>query len=206
MRDAYYSGGWNTRDLRAIRSVAAVRRGLTVLVDEDVASRDEVAHDAYYTSFLASQGLATFAAVTFRSSPSEVHGLVLQRTPSQGAFDEREKRGLALLAPQLTATAELSRMLGESSLRTSLAILGSPPRAALALDAAANIIGANAAAKTLFDGDFGMRRGTLAIRDERAAAEVRRACSEARTSWPRPPSRRRPRSAARTASGRYVIA
>lgn len=183
MREAYYGGGWNTRDLRAIRSAAAVRRGLTVLVDEDIASRDEVAREPYYSSFLASQGLAAFAAVAFRSSPSEVHGLVLQRTPSQGAFDEREKGALALLAPRLTATAELARMLGETSLRTGLDVLDRLSRPAMALGAFARIVGVNAAAGALLDEDFGVRRGTLVVRDERAAAEIAKACAEARTSW-----------------------
>ncbi len=183
MREAYYGGGWNTRDLRAIRSVAAVRRGHTVLVDEDVVSRDEVGRDPYYASFLASQGLSAFAAVAFRSSPSEVHGLVLQRTASQGAYDDRGKRALALLAPRLAATAELARLIGDASLRASLALLDRLARPALALGAGGAVLGVNAAAAALLDDDFKITRGTLAMSDPKAAAEVGRACFAARTPW-----------------------
>ncbi len=184
MREVYYGEGWNTRDLRAIRSVAAVRRGLTVLTDEDVASRDEVARDPYYTSFLASQRLAEFAAIAFRSSPSQVCGLVIQRTASQGAFSEREKQALALLEPRLSATAELTRMLGEAALRTSLNVLDRLSRPALALGRAGAVIDVNAAAADLFDEDFRVRSGALVVRDERAAAEIQRACEQARLPFP----------------------
>ncbi len=180
VREVYYGEGWNTRDLRAIRSVAAIRRGVTVLTDEDVASRDEVARDPYYTSFLASQRLPEFAAIAFRSSPSQICGLVIQRTATQGAFSEREKQALALLEPRLTATAELARMLGEASLRTSLTVLDRLSRPALALGRAGAVIDVNAAAAALFDDDFRVRSGALVVRDERAAAEIQRACEQAR--------------------------
>ena len=163
MREVYYRDGWNARDLRAIRSVAAVKRGLTVLDDEDLVSRDEASRDPYYTSFLGSLGLTAFAAVAFRSSISDVCGLVLQRTASQGAFDERDKRALSLLAPRLTATAELARTLGEISLRASLQVLGALPRPALVLGATGKFIDANDAAAAIFDDDFRVRRGRLFI-------------------------------------------
>ena len=86
--------GGNSRDLRAVRSVVAVRRGLMILTDADLVTRDEVARDPYYTSFLSSQRLLGFAAVVFRLSPSEICGLVIQRTSSQGEFVKREKEAL----------------------------------------------------------------------------------------------------------------
>ncbi len=183
MREVYYGEGWNARDLRAIRSVAAVRRGLAVLADEDLVSRDEVARDPYYTSFLASQRLTAFAAVAFESSASDVCGLVIQRTASQGSFTRREKRTLALLGPRLTATAELTRMLGEASVRTSLTVLDRLPQPALAMRSTGAVVGLNAAAAALFDDDFRVRAGALLVRDERAAAEVREACGRARSGF-----------------------
>lgn len=186
MREVYYGEGWNSRDLRAVRSVAAVRRGLVVLADEDLVSRDEVARDPYYTRFLASQRLTAFAAVAFRSSSSKVCGLVMQRTTSQGAFTEREKRALALLEPRLTTTAELTRMLGEASIRTSLSVLDRLSRPALALGRTGAVIDVNAAAAALFDDDFKVRAGALFVRDERAAAEVQSACAQARTAFVTP--------------------
>ncbi len=189
MRESYYGEQWNTRDLRAVRSVAAIRRGLTVLTDEDLVTREEIARDPYYTSFLASHGCASFAAVVFRLSRSEICGLVIQRTPSQGEFGQREKQALALLAPRLNATASLTRMLAESSLHTSLDVLDRLSRPALALGRAGTVIDVNAAAAALFDDDFRVRAGTLVVRDERAALEIQRACAQARTTFgsPTPP-------------------
>ena len=183
MREVYYGDLWNTRDLRAVRSVAAIRRGLTVLTDEDLVTREERARDPYYTSFLASHGLAAFAAVVFRLSPSDVCGLVIQRTPAQGEFVEREKQALALLAPCLNAAASLTRMLAESSLRTSLNLLDRLSRPALALGRAGTVIDVNAAAAALFDDDFRIRAGALVVRDERAAGEIQRACGQARLTF-----------------------
>ncbi len=183
MRESYYGDLWNTRDLRAVRSVAAIRRGLTILTDEDLVTREEFERDPYYKSFLASYGLASFAAVVFRLSPSEICGLVIQRTPSQGEFVEREKQALALLAPRLNATASLTRMLAESSLHTSLDVLDRLSRPALALGRGGVVIGVNAAAAALFDDDFRMRAGVLVVRDERAAGEIQRACAQVQTAF-----------------------
>ena len=179
MREVYYGEGWNARDLRAVRSVAAVRRNLTVLTDEDLVSRDEVKRDPYYTSFLASQGLPAFAAVVFQSAPSTSCGLVISRTASQGEFDSREKQILALLGPRLTATAELGRMLGEASIRTSLAVLDRLFRPTLALGQSGVVLDANSAAGALFDDDMKIRAGSLHLRDERAMAEILGACAQA---------------------------
>ena len=183
MREDYYAELWNTRDLRAVRSVAAIRRGLTVLTDEDLVTREEFGRDPYYTSFLASHGLASFAAVVFRLSPSDVCGLVIQRTPSQGEFVEREKQALALLAPRLNATASLTRMLAESALNTSLDVLERLSRPALALGRTGTVIGVNPAAAALFDDDFRIRAGVLVVRDEKAAGEIQRACEQAQTTF-----------------------
>ena len=175
-REVYYDEGWNTRDLRAMRSVAAVRRGLTVLTDEDLVSRDEVERQPYYTSFLASHRMPEFAAVVFRSSPSDYCGLVIQRTASQGAFVGRDKQALALLEPRLTAAAELARLLATASLRSTLTVLNRLTRPALALGQAGAVIDLNAAAAALFDDHFSVRAGSLVVRDERAAVEIQRAC------------------------------
>ena len=183
MREAYYGGLWHMRDLRAVRSVAAIRRGLTVLTDEDLVTREERGRDPYYTSFLSAQGLDAFAAVVFRLSSSEVCGLVIQRTPSQGEFVEREKQALALLAPCLNATASLARMLAESSLGTSLHVLDRLSRPALALGRTGAVISVNAAAAALFDDDFKIRAGALVVRDERAAEEIQRACAQAQMAF-----------------------
>ncbi len=179
MREAYYGEGWNTRDLRAIRSVAAVRRGLTVLTDEDLVSRDEREGHPYYTHFLASQRSAAIAAVVFRLSASATAGLVVHRGPSQGAFGVREKQALAQLGPRLTATAELARMFAEASLGTTLAVLDRMSRPAVALGRGGAVVAVNAGAEALFDDDCRVRAGALVLRDEKAAAEVRQACEQA---------------------------
>lgn len=181
-REAYYGEGWNRRDLRALRSVSAFRRGLVVVADEDLVSRDEIATEPFYNSHIAAHGTEAFAAVGFRLSSAEMCGLVIQRTPSQGAFSAREKELLARLSPQLTATAELARLLGEASVRTSMATLDRLSRPAVALGRRGTVIAHNAAAAALFDRDFGVRAGGLAVRDPRAAAEIREACDRAQLS------------------------
>lgn len=183
MREVYYGEGWNSRDLRAVRSVVAVRRGLMILTDADLVTRDEVARDPYYTSFLSSQRLLGFAAVVFRLSPSEICGLVIQRTSSQGEFVKREKEALARLAPRLTATASLTRMFAEGSIRTSLDVLGRLSRPALALGREGAVLGVNSAAASLFDDDFRVRAGRLMLRDEAAADDVRKACERFRSAF-----------------------
>ncbi len=185
-REIYYGEGWNRRDLRAMRSVSAFRRGLVVVADEDLVSREEMDREPFYNSYLASQGTEAFAAVGFRLSSAEMCGLVIQRTPSQGAFSAREKELLAHLAPRLTATAELARLLAEAAVRSSMTTLDRLSRPAVALGRRGTVIAHNAAAEALFDRDFDVRAGTLAVRDPLAAAEIRDACEPARPSPPPP--------------------
>ena len=181
MREVYYGEAWNSRDLRAIRSVNAVRRGLTVLTDADLVTRDEATDDPYYTSFLSSHRLANFAAVVFRLSPSEVCGLVIQRTPSQGEFVDDEKKILARLATRLTATASLTRMFAEGFVHASLDVLERLSRPAFALGRESGVLGVNSAMAALFDDDFRVRGGRLVLSDAAAADEVRRACERPRS-------------------------
>ncbi len=174
-REAYYRDEWHKRDVRAIRSRSAIGHGLTVFTDEDLVSREEYDRSPYY-AFLAAEGLPWFAAVAFRASPSEVWGLVIQRTAAQGPFTARDKRSLALLAPRLTQAAELSQALGRAALGGALAALDHLVTPAFALGTAGAVLGMNAAAAALLDEDLAVRAGRLVAGDGRAGAEILALC------------------------------
>ena len=179
VRDAYYRDEWHKRDIRAIRSRSAIKRGLTVVTDDDLVSREERERSPYY-AFLAEQKLPWFAAVAFRAAPSVVWGLVIQRTAAQGAFTAHDKRGLALLAPRLTQAAEVSQALGRASLGGALAALDHLAKPAFALGMAGTLLGMNTAAAALLDDDFKVRGGRLVAGDGRADAEILDLCDRLR--------------------------
>ena len=183
LRAAYYRNDWHRRDIRATRSADAIARGLTVVTDEDLVSREEYDRNPYY-AFVAAEGLPWFAAVTFRASPSEVWGLVIQRTAAQGPFTARDKRSLALLAPRLTQAAELSRVLGRAALGGALSALERLATPAFALGTAGAVLAMNAGAAALLDDGLTVRAGRLVAGDGRAGAEILALCGRSRPTAP----------------------
>jgi DNA-binding CsgD family transcriptional regulator len=92
----------------------------------------------------------------------------LQRTLSEGAFEESEKLALARLSQRLTETATLSTAVGRVVLSNITNAFNFIRKAAISLDRFGAVIETNASAEAIFGDDIYIRDRRLFIRDKRA--------------------------------------
>ncbi|MFH6785271.1 MULTISPECIES: helix-turn-helix transcriptional regulator [Methylobacterium] len=165
----YFRHGWHVNDLRT-RAVPRVMRG-EVVTDPDILSAEEMARAPFYNELLRPHGYHWFAVAGFRAGP-EHWGVSVQRRTPRGPFEAAQVRPLAGLMPRLGRAAALSEAIGRTALDGALRGLDQVAQAALALDGAGRVIGANARAEALFDADFRAIDGILRIADPRAREEA----------------------------------
>jgi DNA-binding CsgD family transcriptional regulator len=164
---SYFDNHYNVDDIRAARGVPLLMMGRSVVSDQDIFSSEaEMLRDPLY-AHLNSYGLRWFAAVGFFAG-SALWGLSLQRTISEGAFEHPEKLALAGLAQRLTETATLSTAVGRIVLSNITNAFDVIKRPAVSLNRFGKVIDTNPSAEAIFDQEFYIANGRLAILDRRA--------------------------------------
>ncbi|MBR0827356.1 helix-turn-helix transcriptional regulator [Bradyrhizobium manausense] len=167
----YFGQSWHVSDPRA-RGVPRAMSG-EVITDEDCVTPDEMRSDPMYNEVLRPFGLQWFAGIGFwAGSASWV--LTLQRTSREGAFDMRDTRLLAQLAPRLTETATLSTAIGRVALHSMTNVLDRVRQPALVIDRAGRVLSRNEAADAGFDDEIRIRDRRLVVRDKLAMARIDR--------------------------------
>ena len=165
----YFGQGWHVKDLRT-RAVPRVMRG-EVVTDHDILTPEEMARAPFYNELLRPHGYHWFAVAGFQAGP-EHWAVSVQRRTHRGPFEAAQVRPLAGLMGRLGQAAALSEALGRAALDGTLRGLDQVAQAALALDGAGRVIGANPRAEALFDAAFRVADGGLRIADPRARDEV----------------------------------
>ncbi|AWB21595.1 LuxR family transcriptional regulator [Methylobacterium currus] len=165
----YFGQGWHVKDLRT-RAVPRVMRG-EVVTDHDILTHEEMARAPFYNDLLRPHGYHWFAVAGFRAGP-EHWAVSVQRRTRRGPFEAAQVQPLAGLMGRLGQAAALSEALGRAALDGTLRGLDQVAQAALALDGAGRVIGANPRAEALFDAAFRVADGALRIADPRARDEV----------------------------------
>ncbi|MHC2331583.1 helix-turn-helix transcriptional regulator [Bradyrhizobium sp. USDA 4454] len=167
----YFANNWQEKDPRAIgfpRMMAG-----EVVTDHDLLTPEQIRADPMYNEVLFPFGFKWFAGIGFWAD-SAAWALTLQRTESEGSFDEADKRALARLAPRLTETATLATAVGRVALSSMTNVLEKVQRPALVLNRQGLVLSCNAAADAGFDQDILVRNRRLALRDRDAMAKYHR--------------------------------
>jgi DNA-binding CsgD family transcriptional regulator len=167
---SYFDRGFHLNGLREVRGMPLLLSGERVVIDEDIATPEEVRSTEYY-NWLRSVGVEWFAAVALRAD-SDPWLLAIQRTPQQGPFEPGDKRALELLSPYLTEAATLSKAVGQVALASTASALGAVRHAAVALGRGGRVLDANAAAQALFDKTIYVQDGRFRVADPRARQQL----------------------------------
>lgn len=164
---SYFKNNLHVGDIRAARGMPVILSGRDAVRDQDMfQSEAEMLRDPLYAN-LAPFKLRWFTAVSFQSGPA-IWVMSLQRSISEGAFDDAEFRALGSLSEALTEVATLSRAVGRQVLLGSLNAFELINEPALSLSRTGRVIEMNRAATDLFDADFQVRNNRLYMRDEKA--------------------------------------
>ena len=129
----YFRGDWHIRDTRAKYAVPLLLRGASVVIDQDIMNAEQMRADAMYNELLIPLGFQWFAGVGFWAE-SALWGLAIQRTITQGPFEERDKGALAGVSRKLTEVATLSAAVGRKVLSGATNALNAVRRPAIAID------------------------------------------------------------------------
>ena len=165
----YFRNGWHTRDSRAKHGVPLMLGGMSVVIDQDVMSAEQMRADAMYNECLLPNGFQWFAAVGFWASTA-LWALSIQRTPAEGPFEERDKQALAGVSRRLTEVATLSAGVGRSALSGATNALNGVHQPAIAVDRLGFALDANPAAEAMFDDCLHIKDRKLFVADARAKA------------------------------------
>ena len=163
--ELYIRDGWIQRDERYRAVPAMMRKG--VGTEFDFISPDELNRHPYYQEFLAPLGLQWFAG-TLIAAEDDQWSLSLQRSPSQGPFQQAELDQLASLSARLSTVAVLARAIGLSAVSAALEAFEFSGTAIAQLDSAGDIIKLNKLAERLVDNGIRVVKKRL-VADERDA-------------------------------------
>jgi DNA-binding CsgD family transcriptional regulator len=141
---------------------------------------EQMRADAMYNELLIPLGFQWFAGVGFWAE-SALWGLAIQRTITQGPFEERDKGALAGLSRKLTEVATLSAAVGRSVLSGATNALNAVRRPAIAIDRFAFVLDANPAMDCVFDDCIHVRNRKLFVADVEAKSCLERLTDRLRT-------------------------
>ncbi len=160
----YFRNGWHTRDVRAARGAPLLLLGRSVVIDQDILTKDEIAREPLYNECNLKHGLAWFAGVKVWAGPT-LWAMAIQRSVKEGPFTQSEKEVLGLLSRPLSEAATLSAMIGGVALTSATSALDSIGEPAVALGRHGLVLESNLAAEKLFDDELYLRNGRLFIKD-----------------------------------------
>src|SRR5262245_58560049 len=164
----YFRGDWHIRDTRAKYAVPLLLRGASVVIDQDIMNAEQMRADAMYNELLSFQwfaGVGVWAESAF-------WGLSIQRTITQGAFEEQDKSALAGLSRQLTEVATLSAAVGRRVSSGATNALNAVRRPAIAIDRFGFVLDANPAMDCVFDDCIHVRNRRLFVADVEAKTRL----------------------------------
>jgi hypothetical protein len=163
----YFRGDWHVRDTRAKYAVPLLLRGASVVIDQDIMNAEQMRADAMYNELLIPLGFQWFAGVGFWAE-SALWGLSIQRTITQGPFEEQDKGALAGVSRKLTEVATLSAAVGRRVLSGATNALNAVRRPAIAIDRFGFVLDANPAMDCVFDDCIHVRNRRLFVADVEA--------------------------------------
>jgi DNA-binding CsgD family transcriptional regulator len=168
---AYFRASWHLRDTRAARAVPRLITGVNVVIDQDLMTRDEVNSDPMYNEVLIPFGLKWFAGVGFRAG-SALWGLTIQRSISDGPFEQQDKHALADLSRRLTEVATVSTEVGRISLSSATGALNAVRTPAVAINRSGLVLDVNSSTGAVFDDEIYIRSGRVFVGDADARAQL----------------------------------
>jgi DNA-binding CsgD family transcriptional regulator/PAS domain-containing protein len=156
--EVYFRDEWHLRDERN-RGLPLVRKK-GIFVDQDFASREEIATSDYYRGFLAKHDINWSAGIGFSSGEDE-WCLVLQRGDRQGFFQPREQADLVRFAVELNRAASIARSLAYANATGMLDAYESIGDASFLLDRYGRVTRMNARAQRLIGDGLFLHHGRL---------------------------------------------
>lgn len=169
----YFDNNLHVGDIRAAKGIPLILSGRSVVRDQDMfQSEAAMLRDPLYAT-LTRFKFRWFSGVSFQSGPA-MWVMTLQRTISEGMFDDAELRTLAALSQSLTEVATLSHAVGKQVLLGSLNAFELINEPALSMSSTGLVIEMNRAATSLFDTDFRVRNNRLYMRDGKASQALER--------------------------------
>ena len=175
----YFRNGWHARDSRATRGIPLMLGGASVVTDQDVMSAEQMRLDPMYNECLLPNGFQWFAAVACWASTA-LWALSIQRTPSEGPFEQGDKQALAGISRRLTEAATLSTAVGRSAICSATNALNAVRQPAVAIDRLGFVLDTNPAAEAMFDDCLQIRDRRLFVADATARACVERLTDQLR--------------------------
>lgn len=169
----YFRNNLHGSDIRAAKGMPLLLSGRSAVRDQDMfRSETEMLRDPLYAA-LTRHKFRWFTGVLFQSG-SAMWVIALQRSISEGMFDDAELRALGSLSETLTEVATLSRSVGQQVLLGSLNAFELINEPALSISSTGLVIEMNRAAANLFDADFRVRDNRLYMRDGKASQALER--------------------------------
>jgi DNA-binding CsgD family transcriptional regulator len=162
----YFRDDWHIRDTRAKHAVPILLRGAPVVIDQDLMSAEQMRSDPMYNELLV-PGFQWFAGVGFWAGPA-FWGLSIQRTITEGPFDERDKQALAGVSQRLTEVATLATAIGRNVLSGATNALNAVRQPAIAVDRFGFVLDANPATENVFDDCVHIKNRRLFVVDAQA--------------------------------------
>jgi len=171
----YEEGGWNARDLRAIR---AIERGYffsgAPFTDRHLCSEDEQRTAPIYADFLRPLGIAWIAGVAVSPAPRMGVLLCVHRNASRPAFTDAELEDLGRLGRHLERSLRLGIHLFDSELlKTGLGQALARLRVGVfALDSNGRVVFSNPTGEKLMGDGLRMANGRLVTEWPRARRQL----------------------------------
>jgi DNA-binding CsgD family transcriptional regulator len=160
----YFRQGWHQRDTRGGPGVDLLRRGASVIIDQDFMTPEDIRRDDFYNDCLYRIGMPWFAGVGFKAGDA-LWGLTFQRRLEDGPFEFEDKAKLAFLSSRLTEVATLSTLIGRVAITSATNVLGLVNKPAIAIDRRGFILDVNQHADAIFDDEVYVRDRRLWIAD-----------------------------------------
>jgi DNA-binding CsgD family transcriptional regulator len=172
-----YMRDWTHRDIRALRSrERGYFIGSDVITDRDVVTEDELKTDPFYSEFLASHGLAYFAAAMVSPDPHVEVALSIQRARGRPVYSESELDTVRRLGPHVEKSLRLSmRLMNAELINMGLSeALGRIAVGVFAIDSLKRIVFANPFGKKLIGDGIEIAEERLAFgpANDRAAIDM----------------------------------
>lgn len=166
---SYARDGWFRRDQRYKAVPMMASRG--VGTDLDFTTPDMMRRDPYYQEWLAPHGLRWFAGVRVAFGP-DAWCISIQRTISQGPFDEEAVRSLCLLSASLSSACAVASAMSFARLDGLDAAFSMSRRATVIIDSLGSVVRFNSAAAKLIGNGIDITRGRLRARDQATSRQL----------------------------------
>lgn len=163
--EEFVCDGWWMQDYRAERALPLFLLGRTVVVEDQITTRDERRRIPAYNDFFLRRGLPWWAAVSCQSEESGLWAVPFLRDDRQGAFLPHDAIRLARLQPHFRRIMGLAHRFALSRVETALTTLERAGFPAILIDWRGHATQLNPAAEALLGLDLFIVGGRLGARD-----------------------------------------